>query len=420
MPKSFIVLRLIRESYLFALHAIIVNKLRTFLSLVGITIGIFSVISVFTVFDSMESEIKSSIESLGNNVLFVDKWPWMMGGDYPWWKYIKRPEGRLKEMEELRRRSGTVETAAFMVQTNRSVKYQSNTIDNVNVLAVSHDYDKLFTFELEEGRYFTTQESASGRPVCIIGTDIVKNLFPEQYPVGKEIKLWGNNVEVIGLFKKEGNDMFGNSNDLTVLIPVKFARSFINYDNGQTGATIMVKARDKITNDEMRDEITGIMRSIRKLKPGSEDDFSVNETSLITQGFESLFNVIAVVGWIIGGFSLLVGGFGIANIMFVSVKERTNIIGIQKSLGAKNYFILLQFLFEAVFLSIFGGILGLLIIYIATLIVNATSDFTLVLTQGNIFLGIFVSAMIGLVSGIIPAWNASRLDPVEAIRSTGA
>jgi len=191
--------------------------------------------------------------------------------------------------------------------------------------------------------------------------------------------------------------MFGNSNDLTVLIPVKFARSFINYDNGQTGATIMVKARDKITNDEMRDEITGIMRSIRKLKPGAEDDFSVNETSLITQGFESLFNVIAVVGWIIGGFSLLVGGFGIANIMFVSVKERTNIIGIQKSLGAKNYFILLQFLFEAVFLSIFGGILGLLIIYIATLIVNATSDFTLVLTQGNIFLGIFVSAIIGLI-----------------------
>lgn len=420
MPKSFLVLRLIRESYLFALHAIIVNKLRTFLSLVGITIGIFSVISVFTVFDSMENEIKSSIESLGNNVLFVDKWPWMMGGDYPWWKYIKRPEGRLKEMEELRRRSGTVEMAAFMVQTNRSVKYQNNTIDNVNVLAVSHDYDKLFTFELEEGRYFTSQESASGRPVCIIGTDIVNNLFPDQYPVGKEVKLWGNNVEVIGLFKKEGNDMFGNSNDLTVLIPVKFARSFINYDNGQTGATIMVKARDKITNDEMRDEITGIMRSIRKLKPGAEDDFSVNETSLITQGFESLFNVIAVVGWIIGGFSLLVGGFGIANIMFVSVKERTNIIGIQKSLGAKNYFILLQFLFEAVFLSIFGGILGLLIIYIATLIVNATSDFTLVLTQGNIFLGIFVSAMIGLISGIIPAWNASRLDPVEAIRSTGA
>lgn len=420
MPKTFLVFRLIRESYIFALHEIVVNKLRTFLSLLGITIGIFSVISVFTVFDSMEREIKSSIESLGNNVLFIDKWPWMMGGDYPWWKYIKRPEGRLKEMEELRRRSSTVEMAAFMVQTSRNVKYQSNTIENVSILAVSHDYDKLFTFELEDGRYFTPLESGSGRPVCIIGTDIVKNLFPGQFPLGKEIKIWGHNVEVIGMFKKEGNDMFGNSNDLTVLIPVKFARNFINYDNGETGTTIMVKARPNITNDEMRDEITGIMRSIRKLKPGSEDDFSVNETSLITQGFESLFNVIAVVGWIIGGFSLLVGGFGIANIMFVSVKERTNIIGIQKSLGAKNYFIMLQFLFEAVFLSIFGGILGLLIILIGILIVNTSTDFTLVMTQGNVFLGIFVSAIIGLISGIIPAWNASRLDPVEAIRSTGA
>lgn len=421
MPKTFLVIRLVKESLIFAFNEIIVNKLRTFLSLLGITIGIFSVISVFTIFDSMEREITTSIESLGNNVLFIDKWPWMMGGgDYPWWKYMNRPEGKIKEMEELRRRSSTVDMAAFMVQTSKNVKYKNNTIENTEIYAVSHDYDKLFTFELEEGRYFTAQESASGRPVGIIGPEIVKYLFPNEFPLGKEVKIWGSKVEVIGVFKKEGNDMFGGSNDNSILLPVKFARNFINYDNDESGATIMVKARENITNDEMRDEITGIMRSIRKIKPGAEDDFSVNETSIITEGFESLFSVIATVGWIIGGFSLLVGGFGIANIMFVSVKERTSIIGIQKSLGAKNYFIMLQFLFEAIFLSLFGGLFGLLIIYVATLIISSAFDMSLVLTQGNILLGIFVSALIGLISGIIPAWNASRLDPVEAIRSTGA
>ena len=184
------------------------------------------------------------------------------------------------------------------------------------------------------------------------------------------------------------------------------------------GTTIAVKARPQVSNAELKDELTGIMRSIRKIKPSAEDNFAINETDIIAKGFDSLFSVIAMVGWIIGGFSLLVGGFGIANIMFVSVKERTNIIGIQKALGAKNYFILLQFLFEAIFLSIIGGIVGLLIILIMTLIVSNTTSFHLILTQGNIFLGIGVSAIIGLVSGIIPAFTASRLDPVEAMRSS--
>ena len=373
MPKTLLLLRLIRESYLFALNAIIVNKLRTFLSLLGITIGIFAIISVFTVFDSIERQIKTSIASLGNNVLFIDKWPWAMGGDYPWWKYLKRPEGKIYEMEELQRRSGAAEVSTFLVQTNKTVKYQNNNIENTEVLAVTYDYDKIFTFELADGRYFTFNEASSGRPVAIIGSEIVKNLFPNIYPLGKKIKLWGRDVEVIGVFKKEGNDMFGGSNDNQVLVPVTFARLFINMDNDETGTSIVVKARKNVSNDELRDELTGIMRSIRKIKPGAEDNFSINETSLISNGFEQLFGVIAVVGWIIVGFSLLVGGFGIANIMFVSVKERTNIIGIKKSLGAKNYFILLEFLFEAFFLSILGGIIGLIIIYIGVLIANSWS-----------------------------------------------
>jgi putative ABC transport system permease protein len=410
-----LILRLIRESYLFAFQAIIVNKVRTILSLLGITIGIFCVISVFTVFDSMENAIRKSIASLGSNVLYVQKWPWSMGGDYPWWKYWQRPEASLEDMRELEKRANLAESVAFMVQVNKTVKYQNNYIEDVGVMGVSQDFDRVWKFELGEGRYFSTTESASGKNIAIIGADIATDLFREGDPVGKKIKVFGRNIEVVGVIAKEGEDFFGNSNDKVVILPVNYFKTLV--DLREIGSTIVVKAKPLVSNDELRDELTGLMRSIRKQKPSAEDNFAINETDIISKGFESLFGVIALVGWIIGGFSLLVGGFGIANIMFVSVKERTNIIGIQKALGAKNYFILLQFLFEAVFLSLIGGAFGLLIILALTILVSATSDFNLILTQGNILLGIGVSAVIGLISGILPAFTASRLDPVEAMRT---
>lgn len=409
-----LILRLIRESYLFAFQAIIVNKVRTILSLLGITIGIFCVISVFTVFDSMENAIRKSIASLGSNVLYVQKWPWAMGGDYPWWKYWQRPEASIEDMRELEKRSTLAESVAFMVQVNKTVKYQNNYIENVGVMGVSQDFDRVWKFELGEGRYFSQTESISGKNIALIGADIASDLFRDGDPIGRKIKIFGRNIEVIGVIRKEGEDFFGNSNDKIVYLPVNYFKTLV--DIRDMDATIIVKARPMVSNDELRDELTGLMRSIRKQKPSAEDNFAINETDIISKGFESLFNVIAMVGWIIGGFSLLVGGFGIANIMFVSVRERTNIIGIQKALGAKNYFILLQFLFEAIFLSLIGGAVGLLIIFLLTLIVSSTTDFNLLLTQGNIMLGIGVSALIGLISGILPAYSASNLDPVEAMR----
>lgn len=407
--------RLIRESFIFAFQAVIVNKVRTVLSLLGITIGIFCVISVFTVFDSMENAIRKSIASLGSNVLYIQKWPWAMGGDYPWWKYWQRPETSLTDMREVEKRSTLADASAYMVQVNKTVKYRSNYMENIAVLGVTQDFDKVWKFELADGRYFSPTESASGKSIAVIGHEIAVNLYPEGDPIGKKIKIFGRNIEVIGVLTKEGEDFFGNSNDKVVFLPVNYFKSLV--DIRDMDATIIVKAQPGISNDELRDELTGIMRSIRKLKPSAEENFSINETDIITKGFNSLFSVIATVGWIIGGFSLLVGGFGIANIMFVSVRERTNIIGIQKALGAKNFFILLQFLFEAIFLSLIGGILGLLIILILTVIISNTTSFHLILTQGNILLGIGVAALIGLIAGIVPAYSASKLDPVEAMRT---
>jgi len=410
-----LILRLIRESYLFAFREIIVNKVRTILSLLGITIGIFCVISVFTIFDSMESSIRKSIATLGSNTVYIQKWAWSMGGDYPWWKYYQRPEATLDEMRELEKRSNLYDAVSFMSQVNKTVKFQSNYVENVGVLGVSQDFDKVWNFELSDGRYFSPIESGSGKSIAIIGADIATNLYQELDPVGRKIKIFGRNLEVVGVIKKEGEDFFGNSNDLAVFVPINYFKTQV--DLNEVGTTIVVKAKPMVSNEELKDELTGIMRSIRKLKPSAEDNFSINEPDIISKGFDNLFQVITTVGWIIGCFSLLVGGFGIANIMFVSVKERTGIIGIQKALGAKNYFVLLQFLFEAIFLSLIGGIVGLLIVLSLTILVSSTTSFHLILTQGNIFLGIGVSALIGLISGIIPAFTASKLDPVEAMRT---
>lgn len=410
--------KLVGESFIFAISAIVVNKTRTILTLLGITIGIFCIISVFTVFDSIERTIRTSVESLGSNVVFIQKWPWAMGGrDYPWWKYMRRPEPKIHELDELVRRSQTTEAAAFFVNASREVSYLASTMEGASIVGVSHDYDAVFPVEIVNGRYFTHGESASGRNVAIIGDDIRKNLFGGLEPVGRQVMVWGRKLEVIGVLKRQGQNTFGGSSDNQLLVPVNFARNFIDLNSNNVGSTIVVRARPNVSNEEMVDELTGIMRSVRRLKPAVEDNFSINETSIITQGFESLFRVISVVGWIIGGFSLLVGGFGIANIMFVSVKERTGIIGIQKSVGAKNFVVLFQFLFEAIFLSVFGGIIGLIIIFIGTLVFSYALDMELVLTASNIFLGVFVSAIIGLLSGFIPAWSASRLDPVEAMRT---
>lgn len=410
-----IYLKLIRESYLFAIRELIVNKTRTFLSLLGITIGIFAVIAVFTIFDSLEKTLRDSVDSLGSNVLYVQKWPWMTDGNAPWWKYMNRPQPSLDDLKIVDKRSDLCESMAFFVNKSKTLKNGNNVMESINIQGVSHGYNKVAEVLIEDGRYFTQSESNTGRQVALIGSEIAENLFPGESAEGKTFKIGGMKTYVIGVMTKKGEDPFGNSPDKAVIIPVNYIKSFV--DLRRSGNGLMVKAKPNISNEALSSELTGILRAAHRLKPGSDDDFAINETSVISNSFDQFFGVLAGIGWVIGGFSLLVGGFGIANIMFVSVRERTNIIGIQKSLGAKNYFVLTQFLFEAIFLSLMGGISGLILVLILGLAVTYGADFPMMLNQGNVLLGLGVSSLIGLISGLMPALQASRLNPVVAMRS---
>lgn len=406
-------LRLIREAYVFALQSVLANKLRTLLTILGITIGIFSIIIVFTIVDSIKYQVKSSIESLGSNVVFVQKWPWAFNADYEWWKYMLRPQPSLKEYNEIKKRSYTAAYITYGASTNTKFEYEDEVIDPIAVAGVSEDFNKVFSFEIAEGRFFSPSEINNGQPVAIIGGKVAQEVFESRSGLDEKVKIGGYKMKVIGILKPEGKSI-GNSFDDAIIIPVYFFSRLVSLHSDQANPYIAVRARENISNAEMKDELTGIMRSLRQLKPSREDDFAINETSLISKEFESLFAIVSIAGWIIGGFSLLVGGFGIANIMFVSVKERTQIIGIQKALGAKKSFILFQFLFEAIFLSVFGGIAGLLLVFLSTILFG--SSFEITLSAANIVLGLGVSVFIGLVAGIIPANSASKLDPVEAIR----
>ena len=413
-----LVIKLIFESFRFAFDALRHNKLRTMLSLLGVTIGIFTVISVFSAVDTLRANLQKSVNKLGGNSVYVNKWPWLGGEDFPWWKYLQRPNPKLKDFNELQKRSQTAGAISYEISMGgRTIKYLDHTAEGVDINAVTQDHNKVSDFDIAEGRYFTDIDSRTGAAVALIGYDIANNLFPQGHALNKQIKLKGRYVTVIGVFAKEGKDMFGNSNDKTVLIPLNFARDMVDVQSDNYQPTIIVKGKNGLTDLDVESELEGLMRSIRRIKPSEEDNFSLNRATLISNRLDEVFAFLHVAGLIIGGFSILVGGFGIANIMFVSVKERTNIIGIQKSLGAKNYFILLQFLIEAIILCLFGGIVGLGLVYLGTLAVSAAVDIQVVLDMSNIIFGMSIAVVIGIISGIIPAYSASRLDPVEAIRT---
>lgn len=412
-------LRLFKEGINFAIKSVVINKLRTFLSLFGITIGIFSIVSVFTVLDWMEKSIKDSIATLGDNVIYIQKFPWSFDPNLNWWDIIRWPAVSVDDYEAIMNKSTKSQSACFAAFRPQQITYRKNVANDATVAAGTIGLKDIRSFEIEKGRYFSAFETSSGKNVAILGAEIAERLFEKADPVGKEITIAGFKTVVIGVIRKEGKGGISDSGfDEITLVPLDFARSFINLRNRFAETQLMIKAKPNVSIQELSDEVTMILRASRRLRPGEITNFSVNRASLLTQGFESVFAGINIGGWIIGGFSILVGGFGIANIMFVSVRERTNIIGIQKALGAKRFFILQQFLVESVLLSVLGGLLGVFLIFIGTLIINYLWELNMYLTVGNIFLAVFVSGIIGVVAGYAPAYSASKMNPVEAIGYT--
>ncbi len=418
MTKLKVYLRLVKEGGAFAVSSLVVNRLRTTLSLLGITIGIFAIISVFTLVDSMERSVRSSFETLGDDSMFIERMPWGPedgDGEYAWWKYMKRPQVTYEEAKLLKQRMTTAGVVSFFAGASRTVEYGNSTAENINVIAAAEGFENFVTVDIGKGRNFSSSELNNGRRLCLLGYDVAQTLFGLEDPVGKDIKVGGFRTTVIGVLEKEGQSLFGGGADEWVIVPVLFGQTIMNLNESNTQITL--RPKEFVSLKAMEDEALMNMRAIRKLRPSEDKNFAMNKSSMLNNGLDQVFGILTLVGLIIGGFSILVGGFSIANIMFVSVKERTSIIGIQMALGARRSFILFQFLFESVLLCLIGGGIGLLVIFLGSLAASSATGFDLSLTLKNVLIGIGFSVGIGLISGLVPASMAARMVPVDAIRS---
>jgi len=414
-----VLLKIIYESIVQALQSLIGNKLRTFLSLLGITIGIFCIIAVKSAVDSLENSIKSGFNELGSDVIYVQTMPWGEDPGQNYWKYAKRPEPSFKDYETISKKSNLSEFIAYTVFTGgKTIKYKSSSVSNAFIMGATYDYKDMQSIEIEKGRYFTQQEYNSGSNKIILGYQVAQSLFNTLEPVGKEVKLFGQKYVVIGVLKSEGENMFNILNfDEVMWVSFNNLKRFVNTnENSNVGKLLSVKARPNADVEELKGELTSILRASRRLKPTEDENFALNELSMLSQVLDAVFGVMNFVGFLIGIFALIVGMFSVANIMFVSVKERTNIIGIKKALGAKRSIILLEFLIESIILCLIGGVMGLGFVIGVLKVISNTIPFEMFLSTNNVIIGIVCSIIVGIISGIIPAIMASKLDPVVAMR----
>ena len=412
-------IEIVFSSLKMALQELWKNKLRTFLSLFGITIGIFCIIGVMATLGSLEHNIQNEIKAFGTNTIYIDKWDYSAGGngEYPWWKYVKRPSPKYEHLEQIMQRTPSAKYAAFKIDRRADVEFEDDALKSVVIYGFSEDFHNIQSVEIKYGRYISPAEFQQGSNAVVVGNEIAEQLFfnPER-AVGKMISAKGKKLVVVGVIKKQGNQMLGGWQlDQAVIMPYRFARTVM--EERRAEPLILVQGLDNVTNVMLKDDLKGAMRAINKLSPTQEDNFSLNDVNEWSKAFEQAFSGINMGGMIIGGISLIVGLFGVANIMFVSVKERTSQIGLKKAIGAKSRIILTEFLLEAAFLCLIGGLIGLGLVFGLTKILSGAFNFPIYISTANLIWAIGICFVVGILAGIIPAVIASRLDPVVAIRS---
>ena len=414
------VLTILWNSFKMALQELRVNKLRTFLSLFGITIGIFCIIGVLATIDSLQTKIKSDLSSFGNNTIYIDKWNYGGGGgegDYPWWKYVKRPSMKVSEMETIQKKSYLASNIAFFVSSQQPFSYEENVLKGVLLYGITNDFNKIQAFNIAYGRYFKDTDFERGVPFGVIGYEVASELFgkPEK-ALGKIVSYKGRRLAVIGIIEKQGSSMLGGFDyDKSCIVTYNYFASIFNPDN--SSPYIMVQAKPGITSRALQDELNGVMRQLRKLSPTQEDNFTCNDVAQFKDQIESVFGSINSGGWAIAGLSLIVGAFGVANIMFVTVRERTSQIGLKKAIGARSSTILYEFLLESAFLCIIGGLVGLFLVWILALALSAVLPFAITIAPSIIVLALSICIILGVIAGIIPASIAAKMNPVDAIRT---
>ena len=395
------------------------NKLRSFLSLFGITIGIFCIIGVLATVNSLEQNIQNEVKSLGTNTIYVDKWDYSAGGgpDYPWWKYVNRPVPKYQEVKFIKERTAGARYVAFRIKVADNVEYKDKVLSNVNIYGINGDFNNIQPIELKDGRYLSDAEFDRGSNAVVMGFEVAEKLFGSaDIAVGKEVSSRGKKVRVIGVIKKQGKQMIGGWDfDQSIVMSYKFARGIMN--ETKSDPLIMVQGQDNVTSKALKDDLVGTMRAIHKLTPVKEDDFALNDINDFSDAIGSLFVGLNMGGWAIAALSLIVGMFGVANIMFVSVRERTSQIGLKKAVGAKRRVILAEFLLESAFLCIIGGLIGLTLVFGLTQILSHALDFPVFISTNYMILAIVICIIVGVLAGFIPALQAAKMDPVEAIRS---
>ena len=399
----------VREGLKISWSAILANKLRSGLTTLGIVIGILTVSVMATAIQGLNQSFLQSVSALGSDVFYLEKFPWERVEE--WWKIRNRRDFTVDYARLIARESTTALATSIEASWNYPVKYKERSAGSVWIVGNNAESALVRGLTIKSGRFLSESEVDGARPVCVIGAEIADKFFPSEEPLGKKIKINGNSYEIIGVLDKFGKFLFANM-DAQIIVPIT---RFLTEATRHPYLFLMVKVRDAKQMEEAKEELRGVMRKIRHVAPGAEDDFAINQQEQLVKTFHRVGGIIATVGLFITGLSLFVGGIGIMNIMFVSVAERTKEIGIRKAIGAKRRTILIQFLIEAGIVCLLGGALAVAIAWPSTLLMKKWLPASL--SPEVVGIALLVSLMTGVVSGFLPAWRAARMNPVDALRS---